>query len=396
VQRSLDDLRINPSHAHCGDSFSCINCPKISQITVLTTVQCDCLYASTICLTGNMAFNTPHTLDDARRSLASSPFGGQTTGPSQASPQSRSIDRTETQSLNLPPIAEWYDARRDAAPDARAAMRFKTSVGRSEATTETTKGSLPTHQSTGMLMHPEGFNNAIAGHSSLSQQSYPNLTSEYGSSKLFELPDRSAMARRDSSVACWTAMSPEQRMRDDDPTRLSYMPTRPPIQESIMNSERNGDYTRYAVAAHDTAGSYYPEDRRIKREHAHGHEAFGPISQASHMQPTHEVSAHAESNPTILTYLPGLLPAAAGRKNRGYIGVEVINGQKFHIYEGGLCLPYEVNGERVNEWWGLTKANIPRKRLATACDRCREKKVRCEPGVEGCLQCQRAHTTCLR
>jgi hypothetical protein len=251
-----------------------------------------------------------------------------------------------------------------------------------------------------MLMHPDSFNNMMAGYSGLSQQSYPTqTTTEYGLSKPLELPERSAMARRDSSVACWTAISPDQRALDSNPSRSSYISNGPPVQESSMSGQNSGNHARHAIVARDTAGSYYSESQGayIKREYAHGQELFDHMNEASHMPLTHEAPAClAESNPTILTYLPGLLPAAAGRKNRGYIGVEVINGQKFHVYEGGLCLPYEVNGERVNEWWGLTKANIPRKRLATACDRCREKKVRCEPGVEGCLQCQRAHSTCLR
>jgi hypothetical protein len=278
-------------------------------------------------------------------------------------------------------------------------MRFRTSLGRDEAATEATRGGLPAHQPKGMLMHPDSFTNAIAGHSGLSQPSYPTQATGYWSSKPLELPERSTMHRRDSSVACWTAMSPDQRTLDDELVRSSYTSNRSPVRGTIVSDQRTANHARHAVTACDAVGPYYSESQsaRIKQEYAHGHEPFDPTSQASHMPLAHEPStSHAEGNPTILTYLPGLLPAAAGRKNRGYIGVEVINGQKFHVYEGGLCLPYEVNGERVNEWWGLTKANIPRKRLATACDRCREKKVRCEPGVSGCLQCQRAHSTCLR
>jgi len=115
-------------------------------------------------------------------------------------------------------------------------------------------------------------------------------------------------------------------------------------------------------------------------------------SQADTSFPPHAYSP----SQTMVQYVNGLLPAAAGHRNERYLGVHLIDGQRYHMYEGGKCLPYEINGERVNEWWGLTKANIPRKRLATACNRCRDKKIRCEPGEGGCTSCRKSRQVCQR
>lgn len=67
-----------------------------------------------------------------------------------------------------------------------------------------------------------------------------------------------------------------------------------------------------------------------------------------------------------------------------------------HVYDDGSHLPAYVDGELVNPFWGLTKANKPRKRLALACLDCREKKIKCEPGVPSCLQCEKAKRPCRR
>jgi hypothetical protein len=84
-------------------------------------------------------------------------------------------------------------------------------------------------------------------------------------------------------------------------------------------------------------------------------------------------------------------PEVPGR----YLGVESLPGKgTFHLYEDGYRIPTQVDGEAVNPQWGLTKANKPRKRLALACLHCRGKKTRCEPGVNGCLQCVKAKRTC--
>lgn len=92
-------------------------------------------------------------------------------------------------------------------------------------------------------------------------------------------------------------------------------------------------------------------------------------------------------------------PATPGdaEPQRKYLGIKEVPGEgAFHLYEGGIRIPTQVDGEQVNPAWGLTKANKPRKRLALACLDCREKKIKCEPGANSCLQCEKAKRPCRR
>lgn len=80
-----------------------------------------------------------------------------------------------------------------------------------------------------------------------------------------------------------------------------------------------------------------------------------------------------------------------------YLRVEEVPGEgEFYVYEDGHRIPTSVDGEQVNPNWGLTKANKPRKRLATACLDCREKKIKCEPGLNSCVQCEKAMRPCRK
>jgi hypothetical protein len=95
-----------------------------------------------------------------------------------------------------------------------------------------------------------------------------------------------------------------------------------------------------------------------------------------------------------LQLLPGLCPSLAGHEQAEYKGIGKLGTETVFLYTGGYYLPTHIDGEPVNAHWGLTKANTPRKRLATACDRCRQKKTRCDSTPEGCVQCQKAGKTC--
>jgi len=93
---------------------------------------------------------------------------------------------------------------------------------------------------------------------------------------------------------------------------------------------------------------------------------------------------------------PGTTPPGS-EGQRKYIGIREFAGEGiYHVYEGGYRIPTHVDGEQVNPQWGLTKANKPRKRLALACLDCREKKIKCEPGADSCLQCEKAKRPCRR
>lgn len=85
-------------------------------------------------------------------------------------------------------------------------------------------------------------------------------------------------------------------------------------------------------------------------------------------------------------------PNAAGSQ---CVGTQELPGKGLcYVYEDGSTLPAVIDGEQVNPSWGITKAGKPRKRLAQACQTCREKKIKCDPGVPKCSQCTKARRPC--
>jgi len=111
-----------------------------------------------------------------------------------------------------------------------------------------------------------------------------------------------------------------------------------------------------------------------------------------------EDTSYRHAGPPYDRSTPNAGMSAASLESQGkYLGVKDLPGEgQFHLYEGGHRIPTHVDGEQVNPAWGLTKANKPRKRLALACLDCREKKIKCEPGVTSCLQCEKAKRPCRR
>ena len=74
---------------------------------------------------------------------------------------------------------------------------------------------------------------------------------------------------------------------------------------------------------------------------------------------------------------------------------EVLPGQgPCYVYEDGTIVQKIINGDTVNPKWGTTKAGKPRKRLGQACNTCREKKIKCDPSVPKCAQCQKFGREC--
>ncbi|KAG2412854.1 hypothetical protein HFD88_010411 [Aspergillus terreus] len=65
-----------------------------------------------------------------------------------------------------------------------------------------------------------------------------------------------------------------------------------------------------------------------------------------------------------------------------------------YIYADGSHCPKVIDGVPVNANWGITKAGKPRKRLAQACLTCREKKIKCQPNLPKCDQCQKSGREC--
>lgn len=77
------------------------------------------------------------------------------------------------------------------------------------------------------------------------------------------------------------------------------------------------------------------------------------------------------------------------------VGEEIVEGKGLcYIYSDNTHCPKSINGDMVNPKWGTTKAGKPRKRLGQACNTCREKKIRCDPQVPKCTQCQKFGREC--
>jgi hypothetical protein len=76
------------------------------------------------------------------------------------------------------------------------------------------------------------------------------------------------------------------------------------------------------------------------------------------------------------------------------IGEQVVEGKLCYVYSDHTHCPKSINGDVVNPKWGTTKAGKPRKRLGQACNTCREKKIRCDPQVPKCAQCQKFGREC--
>lgn len=90
------------------------------------------------------------------------------------------------------------------------------------------------------------------------------------------------------------------------------------------------------------------------------------------------------------------LAATVSSNHPRCIGQKVIQGKGMcYVYDDGTYCEAVVRGEVVNPEWGLTRAGRARKRLAKACNGCREKKVKCEPGsTSRCQRCLRKGQEC--
>ena len=79
------------------------------------------------------------------------------------------------------------------------------------------------------------------------------------------------------------------------------------------------------------------------------------------------------------------------------VGKREIEGEgSCWVFADGTYCRTVVDGEPVNPSWGVTKAGKARKRLAQACLTCREKKIKCEPGLPKCTQCEKTGRVCRR
>jgi len=109
-----------------------------------------------------------------------------------------------------------------------------------------------------------------------------------------------------------------------------------------------------------------------------------PMAQSSGSRPAaHQAGSHSRATASTV---PPVLKV---------VGEETIPGEgPCHLYADGSHVKKFIDGEMVNPQWGITKAGKPRKRLAQACMTCREKKIKCDPGDQKCIQCDKSGRDC--
>ncbi|KIW39167.1 uncharacterized protein PV06_08968 [Exophiala oligosperma] len=159
------------------------------------------------------------------------------------------------------------------------------------------------------------------------------------------------------------------------------------------------------------------------QHHVAQHNAYGPMSERTSMQtpglpgPYHQLpqvnrpdanpaqywgypqsSSLAHDNRGAPFPSPGIGspgPSIDHGYGRTVMREEVLPGKgPCYIYDDGTFCQKMINGDTVNPKWGTTKAGKPRKRLGQACNTCREKKIKCDPGVPKCAQCQKFGRDC--
>ncbi|WPV13028.1 hypothetical protein CLAFUW4_08434 [Fulvia fulva] len=107
--------------------------------------------------------------------------------------------------------------------------------------------------------------------------------------------------------------------------------------------------------------------------------------------PVHRVDSRAGwTESDLRPAVPELLPATyMYRTDCGMIS----GPQPYADCAVGFSVPGRE--DLVYPMWDLTKRKLPRKRMSTARTDCRKKKIRCEPGAGGCLQCRKAQKPCV-
>jgi len=183
-----------------------------------------------------------------------------------------------------------------------------------------------------------------------------------------------------------TALRTPQPGRSDPPI-LDMHATRPPQDSPFVHPSSYPAYTTNVRDVHD----HHREIHQPSPRSNYPHGSFPPDMV--------DRGQFRTTVPGVERVVPhGIMHQGQEISQLTYLTTEEIPGQgKFHVYQDGIRIPAEVDGETVNPAWGLTKANKPRKRMPKACLDCREKKVKCDPGSgDTCVQCERAKRPCRK
>ena len=241
----------------------------------------------------------------------------------------------------------------------------------------------------------------------------PNLLPPTSSPHIMSNPNDYSHGRWSYSHAGPTGTLERQPTNRFAETSLPYFP--PPPQSNQVDTRMDYGHPRTpqsAAGGSPQTPTSYLDHQNIPR---YGGEAVSPGSHRSTPRSTTGTEFGYGSCPgsfdhgvgqedhKTLTYGEGSTP---GDDSVVDCSSELSTLPKFvreeHVAGKGLCYFYDdgthcqaiIDGEQVNKHWGVTKAGKPRKRLAMACITCREKKIKCEPGVPKCVQCDKYNRDC--
>ncbi|KAJ4506133.1 hypothetical protein HRR78_008363 [Exophiala dermatitidis] len=127
---------------------------------------------------------------------------------------------------------------------------------------------------------------------------------------------------------------------------------------------------------------------------------FNPRPHDQHPEPSrppfwsYPTPAHSDRSAVSTNTVPPV-PPVDRTYSRVVVREEVIPGRGLcQIYDDGTVGQRMSDSDAFNPKWGTTKAGKPRKRLGQACNTCREKKIKCDPSVPKCAQCQKYGREC--
>ena len=198
----------------------------------------------------------------------------------------------------------------------------------------------------------------------------------------------------------------------NDPNRLSSFstgslhlgPARPAISSDVF-AENTWDKTMRGPANLGAASYFAQNDKTLPQSvevlpsragqsyFSHGY--AGDKRPGSSSQSKHHATSYPESTNTPAPSDESVGDASSDTTLSRFVRQEVIPGEGlFFFYDDGSHCAAVIDGEPVNERWGVTKAGKPRRRLALACVTCRDKKIKCDPGDPKCAQCDKFGREC--
>ena len=155
-----------------------------------------------------------------------------------------------------------------------------------------------------------------------------------------------------------------------------------PLFQQASSSEINGDSPLSAT------GTEVPSVHGLNEQNGRAHSLGVPLAAA----PTPHNRTQSMTNQLRPPFRPGT--DSSGQAKPVSDEANVGGRGSCFVYDDGTDAQTLVNGDIMNTKWGRTKAGKPRKRLGQACNTCREKKIRCDPQLPKCAQCQKFGRDC--